>query len=70
MNLIDEIEALLIKNVKSKAFECVQNLAADIPAGDAKDNGEYMLGYLDGTSDLCDTLKTTIHEAFREAKDM
>lgn len=36
MNSIDEIEALLIKNIKSKAFDCVQNLAGDIPAGDAK----------------------------------
>lgn len=69
MSSIDEIEALLIKNVKSKAFECVQNLTGDIPAGDAKDNGEYMLGYLDGLSDLSDTLKETIHKAFREAKE-
>lgn len=70
MNSIDEIETLLIRNIKSESFECVQNLAADIPAGDAKDNGEYMLGYLDGVSDLCDTLKETIYDWVNRAKDM
>lgn len=70
MNSIDEIESLLIRNIKSKSFECVQNLAADIPAGDAKDNGEYMLGYLDGVSDLCDTLKDTIYDWINRAKEM
>lgn len=70
MNSIDEIEALLIRNIKSKSFECVQNLAADIPAGEAKDNGEYMLGYLDGVSDLCDTLKETIYDWVNRAKGM
>lgn len=69
MSDIDEIEALLIKNVESKAFKSMQNLAEDIPAGDAKDKGEYMLGYMDGLSDLCDTIKDTIHKAFREAKE-
>lgn len=70
MNSIDEIEALLIRNIESKAFKCVQNLAADIPVGDAKDNGEYMLGYMDGVSDLCDTLKETIYDWINRAKDM
>lgn len=70
MNSIDEIEALIIKNIKSKAFDCVQNLAEDIPAGDAKDNGEYMLGYMDGLSDLCDTLKETIHKWVEGAKGL
>lgn len=70
MNSIDEIKSLLIRNIESKSFECVQNLAADIPAGDAKDNGEYMLGYLDGVSDLCDTLKDTIYDWINRAKDM
>lgn len=36
MNSIDEVKALLIRNIESKSFECVQNLAADIPAGDAR----------------------------------
>lgn len=70
MNSIDEVKALLIRNIESKSFECVQNLAADIPAGDAKDNGEYMLGYLDGVSDLCDTLKDTIYDWINRAKEM
>ena len=70
MNSVDEIEALLIRNIESKSFKCVQNLAADIPAGDAKDNGEYMLGYLDGVSDLCDTLKETIYDWIKRAKEM
>lgn len=70
MNSIDEIEGLLIKNIKSKAFDCVQNLAEDIPAGDAKDNGEYMLGYMDGLSDLCDTLKEAICKWADKAREM
>lgn len=70
MNSIDEIEALLIKNINSKAFDCVKNLAGDIPAGDAKDNGEYMLGYMDGLSDLTDTLKETIHKWAEGAKGL
>lgn len=68
MNSIDEIEALLIKNIESKAFKCVQNLADDIPEDKAKENGEYMLGYMDGLSDLCDTLKGTIHKWTEGAK--
>lgn len=68
MSDIDEIEASLIKNVESKAFKCVQNVAAEIPVGKEEENGKYVVGYLDGLSDLCDTLKDTIREAFREAK--
>lgn len=68
MNSIDEIEALLIKNIESKAFKCVQNLAADIPAGEEQEHGDYVLGYLDGLSDLCDTLKGTIHKWTEGAK--
>ena len=70
MNSIEEVKALLIRNIESKSFKCIQNLASDIPAGDAKDNAEYMLGYMDGVSDLCDTLKETIYDWIKRAKDM
>lgn len=69
MNSIDEIEALLIKNIKSKAFDCVQNLAR-YSSRRRKENGEYMLGYMDGLSDLTDTLKETIHKWAERAKGL
>lgn len=67
---LDEIEGLLIKDIESKAFKCTQNLTEDIPFGEEEKNGKYVVGYLDGLSDLCNTLKKEIHELADKVGEM
>lgn len=63
----DSKEALAI--IESAAYNVIAEMAEQSKIEDAEKEGKYNLGYTDGASNLCESLKAKIREHVREQEE-